>query len=216
VINATYSKNIDTYTVNVVGGTFKTSGATSGVYPIDYAVTLKADAAPAGKQFSYWQVGADIVGYSTEYLLLVKGNTIATAVFATIPAPAQPVVVISGGAQAVKRSSGKWDVTFTGMQTLPTGLTLVERGFIGSYYNSNPLSPTYNPIYNRSEANFNFSSTKTTRIAVGNSSGVNTYNGIFLGVADGWSYCARAYMIYQDSQGHQYIIYSTISVWNNL
>jgi len=64
------------------GGTIVTAAQPNGQYLAYGAVTVKADAAPAGQKFAYWQDAAgNVVSYSTEYKFYPAQNTELTAVY---------------------------------------------------------------------------------------------------------------------------------------
>jgi len=82
---------------------------------------------------------------------------------------------------------------------VPSGYTIIERGFIGSYY-----IESY-PAYNWNTGNFIIGVTGVVKVIV---PGTNTkIQGTYLNVANGYNYAARTYLTYTDSNG-RHTIYS--------
>ena len=97
-------------------------------------------------------------------------------------------------------TAGRYNISFFGDVTVPSGYTVVERGFIGAY------SIEDNPKYNNwNTSNFVLGATNTTKIAIQGTS--TKIQGTYNNVLNGYNYVARTYLRYTDGND-QHTIYS--------
>lgn len=186
-----YKANEVLYHVTVINGTIP-SGVTS--YRFDSKVTIVADAPDEGMVFSHWESNGMSISYSETYSFYVTGNTTVAAVYAENPVLRQPLVSISPNVIASPESK---KLSFIGQVDAAPGYTLVEWGVV--------VKKSSEPLY---ELDF------TTSGAIRGRSSTLTATGQYMlnktGVNAGEIWYGRAYLIYQDSSGQIFTLYSSI------
>lgn len=130
-VKADFSKNADTYTITVEGGTV--NGNARGTFSYNTLVTVVFDAATLadGEVFCGWHVdGTDsatsVISYQESYSFYVGADTSLFAMIADSAAEVKPVTDVTD----VSLVSGGEVVTYLTERTVPTGYTLVESGVI--------------------------------------------------------------------------------------
>jgi len=168
-------------------------------------VTVTTASSLEGKTFIHWEdQNGYIRSYNPTYKFVATEDTWLQAVYETAPVIVKPTVNIDYANKSMPNGA-RTDVSFFGDVVVPSGFTVKERGFIGSYYRSEG-------IYARTTENFNLGSEKINKIIVKGTS--SKIQGNFLSVAGGENYCSRTFLTYSDGT-NDYTIYSPfISVYS--
>ncbi|MBM7871303.1 putative repeat protein (TIGR02543 family) [Clostridium pascui] len=188
IIKPLYSA-IKSYTLTVIGGTIP-SGITS--YNFDSKVTVKADSAPNGQQFSHWEINGAVVSYESTYTFNILNDTTVTAVYSEVAAVKVPSVTIDPDV-VVNSSTGK--ISFLGQINVPSDFTKIECGVVALKSDTVPSSLDF-----------------YTSGVVRAKSSTQTSAGQFMlnkaNVQPGETWYAKAYLVYKDSLGNLTTIYS--------
>lgn len=200
-IRACYQRLDEQYHLSVINGTLP-GGGTSGDFLYDWPVTVVADPAPSGQQFSHWEQDGVKVSTSNSYSFFTPlRDTTLTAVFVadTTELPTLPFITLSSDVQ-VDVTGGT--MLFVASRNLPTGYTLVESGILLLQAVDAPAELTLETagvlrgkIKNDSTDQFYVRKTN---------------------VAPGSTWHARAYLIYQDADGNIVTVYSQNTVCRTL
>lgn len=182
-----------TYSLTVNNG----SGTSTKQYAPKSAVTVTADTAPSGKQFSCWQdVNGNVLSYNAAYSFCITGNMALTAVYIDSAQTVAPQASVSLTGESA--DSNAKTVSFSSQWSVPNGCTVLSHGIIvvkDSNYDSNSFMIGGNHVL------------KAT-------SKLNTSYGTYVvnidNVTAGNVWYGRAYLVYQDSSGNIETIYSNI------
>lgn len=186
-----YSARVATYSLTVIGGSIP-SGISE--YPFDSAVTIIADNPAEGKQFSHWEADGRIISYNETYSFYITGHMTVAAVFAEAPVEQLPLVTISPDVIA---NSDSRKISFIGQIYMPPGYRLIECGLVVKQ-SDYPLTALYLGMEGSIRAKSS-SQTSTGQFMM-NKTGVNR----------GETWYANAYLIYQDSAGQVFTVYSSV------
>ena len=190
--------------ITVTGGTFVSGVDNIESYEQTYygtatektKVQIKADPAPAGKQFLYWTANGVIMNYDETYTFYFMSSETLHLAAVYGDAPEDPEAVI----RMVNASTdtGKLRISFTSERNLQPGCTVVEHGILMA---SKELD----------DANF-IAGTSGVKKAVSSTKTLNGTYKVNITVKSGMTLYARAYLVYKDAEGSQHTIYSdTIS-----
>ena len=182
------------YTVTVKNG--KISGKTSGKFTPNAIIAAKADAPKSGKRFGFWKKNGVTVSYNSTYTYKMStGNVELEAVYLD----ADDVFDLSGNCveDAVVIDKTNRKITFTFLNTIPEGCTIVKAGIVATsdMTKANTLSVD-NADYNRFKEN----------ITVHN----YQYKWTKTNVQDGQAWYVKGYQIYKDKNGTEHIVYSNL------
>lgn len=202
VITAIYVRADTTYGVTVENGTLSTGG-TQGDFKYDMPVTVLANQAPEGQEFSHWEQDGKKVSVKPTFIFYTPmKDTVLTAVFGesgTIPA-STPFITLSD--QVISDVVNK-TITFTAIKDIPAGFALVECGVLllkeAETWNGELTVNTGNVIL----AKILDASTDQFYIMKAN-------------VTEGDTWHGRAYLIYKDSDGDTFTVYSDNTVYKTL
>ena len=196
IITAAYAREETTHTVTAVNGTLS-EGGTSGEYQFDMPVTVTADTAPAGQQFSHWTMdGVKVSTKSTFSFFSPMKNIRLTAVFTDGGASLNDVPFITL-LDDVMTDETNGSMMFTAIKNVPEDFTLVECGaLLASGELSGELTLATTGVRCLKINNFDndmFYARKTD-----------------IGSGEMWN--ARGYLIYQDGNGNLVTVYSSATV----
>ena len=170
---------------------------------VNYLSSFTVTVSNTGTPFVYWKDSNDnIRSYDASFVFIASENIELTAVFSDSAVTAEPIVNIdtSNVIKVVASTAGRYNVSFFGDVFVPSGYTVVERGFIGAY------SIEDNPKYNNwNTSSFVLGAANMNKIAIQGTS--TKIQGNYLSVANGYNYIARTYLTYTDDNG-QHTIYS--------
>ena len=177
-------------------------GSTTQEAIVNYLSSFTVTASDTGTPFVYWKDGNyNIRSYNSAFTFNASEDIVLTAVFSDSAVTAEPIVNIdtSNMIKVVASTAGKYNISFFGDVFVPSGYTVVERGFIGAYYIEGY------PAYDWNTNNFVIGATGVVKISI---QGINTkIQGIYNNISDGYNYAARTYLTYTDGNG-QHTIYS--------
>lgn len=189
-ITAIYEKAPIYYTITV-NGTGTTGG---GTYQANDYVTITAPSTDAnGKVFAYWEINSTTVSNSATYRFMATANMTFTPVYADTPPIAVPLITINDQAVITKTSATAGKISWFGQYTVPTGYTFVECGAVLGADNSTNLF-------------IGGSGTATVKLSTAAPNG--QYSITLANVATGKTRYAKMYLIYTDSNGTTFTIYS--------
>ena len=185
-----YEKKNVSYTVSVTNGKLST-GKTSGTVQVSKLVTVKANAAPYGKTFSYWLRNDVKVSTNATYSFYMPSeNVVLKAVYTATAATPTGTAII----ESVTASSNK--LSFVSALNVPKNCKFVEGGLvatnnasIGESVDAN--NATYVKLSMKATANTKNFKYTWTKSGVGSS-----------------TWYVKAYLVYKDAAGTEHIVYS--------
>lgn len=192
VISAIYERLQDIYLIEVIGGTLS-NGASQGQYLYDMPVTVKANTPPAGFRFDHWKLdGVKVSTKSTFTFFMSMCDMAVEAVFVEDSTPHDNtsfITLIDYPMEDTEHGT----ITFTAIKNVPSGFTPIECGVI---------------LYDSELEN---ELTLDTEYAY-TAKAINMKNDMFyarkINVSSGETWHARAYLIYRDTNGTVYTVYS--------
>ena len=191
IVTALFEKLAQTITVEVRGG----SG--SGQYNIKDYVIVEADEPEAGKKFAYWEDAlGNIVSFNPTYGFTAARDIVLTAVYVS------EADLIEEQAKIAITSITVTDdkITFVAERAVPEGNTIILHGIIA----------TNNPVIGSSEAGFVIGREDVYKAQALTKGLV----GIFVlnkAAELNETWYARGYVIYKDSEGNVFTVYSDIA-----
>ena len=190
-VNPTYALNTNKYVVNVVGGTIKETGLTTGEYLYLDSITLEAGAAPQGQSFVAWKDSdGNVISDSSTVAVSVSETDTYTAEFSAEAKtyPANIVIEVAGSSKSLITTRTKFFV--------PKGKTLSEYGVVFTKnVNCDADDLKLDNVDGVSVKKASY--TKKGGILMTSFSGCNFVN-------------VRAYLIYTDNAGKEYTVYSDV------
>ena len=190
-VNPTYALNTNKYVVNVVGGTIRDTGLTTGEYLYLDSITLEAGAAPAGQSFVAWKDSdGNVISDSATVTVAVSETDTYTAEFSAEAKtyPANITIEVAGASKSLITTRAKFFV--------PSGKTLSEYGVVYAK--------------NVSCAADDLKLDNVDGVSVKKAS-YNKAGGILMTSFSGCNFVnVRAYLIYTDDAGKEYTVYSDV------
>ncbi len=196
-----YSVNVESGTIISVDGTPLQDTTTSGSYKPTQAIKVKAEDAPDGQKFAYWQnEKGEIVFYNEYYEFYLSDNHTYTAVFVDENEEVESKAIVAITSKSYDESTKKF--TTVAEYAVPTGCTIVTAGTLLTTDTSVGTSPegfTVDTAEVKSVKDYEESGYDYLRRTV-NKGSVN-YGDIWF---------ARAYLVYRDANGNIYEVYGDI------
>ncbi len=192
---ANWTRQIVPVQVTVDGGTG------TGSYDANSAVTVVANAAPAGQKFAYWtDTQGNIKSYSTEYKFYPVADTTLTAVFVPVNTAIDYQVLVS--LDSIDTTSVADKNVFYYSWYCPEEYTFVKAGVVAvnkDNYNEATFvaGSSDSNVYDRSPSGTNLKP-------------VNTFTWTKSNVTSGQTWMAKAYVQYRDAQGEVITVYSDV------
>ncbi len=193
LLTARYTRLPNTWVVIVQDGTIQ-GGGTTGAYLFDKPVTVVADTAPAGQQFSHWERDGMNVSYNSTYAFhTLWADTTLTAHFVDTEAAEAPEPCIAIY-QSVLADTADHSLQFTASRAVPAGYTFVESGIILLQTEVDPGAITLTtPGIRRGKVGLGSTDQFSVRI---------------VNATPGATWYARAYLICRDDAGNLFTVYS--------
>jgi len=197
---ATWIRDLsDEYTIKIIYGDGSEETLTKNHWDI---LKVVAPATVGGDVFKGWMINGTFASANTTYSFYVVGNTEIEAVYETVPTANEPSIALL---DKINTSvvNGKRVVMPEAFINVPAEYTKVEVGFIGSYYLEDTSVYLYydrgigQPHELKLDAlgNKSIVSSKTTTATQITCS--------FSGIADGWSFCVRAFVTCDGPNGEE-------------
>ncbi|AYF40960.1 hypothetical protein CN246_04455 [Ethanoligenens harbinense] len=182
-----------TDSLTVTGGTQSGSGS----YASKSVVTVTADAAPSGKQFSCWQdASGNILSYGAIYSFCITGDLSVTAVYVDSTSTVEPEAdtTLTG----VTPNPSAATISFSSQWYVPGGCTVVSHGILVTK-GANHTADT-----------FVIGADSVLKATAKNNPSAGTYVVNKCNVTKGDLWYGRAYLVYRDAFGNIVTIYGNI------
>ncbi|AVQ95550.1 hypothetical protein CXP51_04315 [Ethanoligenens harbinense] len=182
-----------TDSLTVTGGTQSGSGS----YAPKSVVTVTADAAPSGKQFSCWQdASGNILSYGAIYSFCITGDLSVTAVYVDSTSTVEPEAdtTLTG----VTPNPSAATISFSSQWYVPGGCTMVSHGILVTK-GANHTADT-----------FVIGAESVLKATAKNNPSAGTYVVNKCNVTKGDLWYGRAYLVYRDAFGNIVTIYGNI------
>ena len=192
---ATWTRQLVYVNVTVSGGTG------GGKVLANSAVTVTANAAPAGQKFAYWtDADGNIKSYSTEYKFFPAADTTVTAVFVDEDAEVEQQILISLDYIDYAAQAAANKAVFGYSWYLPSEYTIVKAGLVAvnkDNYNEETLvvGSSDSNVYDRSSSQI-----------IPTGTGTWTKSNVF----EGQTWVAKAYVQYKDAEDTLITVYSDL------
>jgi len=189
VVTALFEKLVQTVTVSVYGG----SG--SGEYSIKDYVSITANEPEDGKKFAYWKDELeDILCYDMEYGFYASRDVTLTAVYVTESEPVEEQANIA--ITSITKTDNK--ISFVAERVVPDGNKVILHGII----------VTNNSIIGNSETDFIIGGQDVLKASAETKGLVGTF--VLNKIAQlGETWYAKGFVIYKDSEGNVFTVYSS-------
>ncbi len=195
-----YEKKNVSYTVSVTNGKLST-GKTSGTVQVSKLVTVKANAAPSGKTFSYWlRNGVKVSTNNTYSFRMPSENVRLEAVFVDDTTAVQQVgtAII----ESIKPDAANQKVSFVSVLSVPKNCKFVKGGLVAT---------------NKSNIGENVTAENADYVKLSKGT-ANTKNLKYTwtkgGMTENTIWYVRAYLVYKDSSGVEHTVYSDVTKAN--
>ncbi len=195
-ISPVYPEIVDTATLTVVGGVVSENGEISGEFKLNSALTVVADAAVSGKQFTYWtDQNGNIVSYNQGYAFYLGGNTVLTANY--IDSAEMLEKLGTAEITNITKQAFVSGISFVASFSVPEGAKIDFAGIVATSNADKAQNLTAeNADYIRGSAQ------NTT-------SGRFTWTKSNAGAQNEWF--VRAYLVYTDIDGETKTVYSSLA-----
>ena len=198
IVTPVFDVKQESYTVAITNDAYVSGAGTYGNYA---TVNLKAEEKNgAGESFSYWKDSdGQIVSYDRNYSFRINYNVTLTAVYGESVFP-EPVVRLT----RVYRDPANYCMTVFAERSVPDGYTVVSHGMLMSV--SATASDSQMTV-----ANGDRLPNAAVRKVYGNSNEpCGTFSLAKGQLVDSTTVTSRAFLIYQDATGKEFIVYSDI------
>ena len=195
VVEPIYNEIDTLFSVDVVGGYISSENENDGTFKMNSNVTLTANEAEEGKKFAYWtnKSGKVISDYST-IVVTVASNELYTAHFVDENETVELAPSVSLAA-AYDLTTGK--ILTSAQRFLPDTYTIKAYGLV------------YAKDVEFAEEDMTIEAVDGAELKMSYVASPQTSNGIWINRISCEEYvCVRAYMMYTDSNGQTYTVYS--------
>lgn len=188
ILKAQYEAIPERYTVTVINGTG------SGTYNASTALTIKANAAPAGFYFAGWYEDDVLISSNASYSFYVTANRTLEARYAEKPVEAVGTTRI----ETVTCDSSAKKLSFVSVSSVPQGCTIQKAGVIA----------TSDASVGESD---NFTASNAAYVRYGTTDKLNyKYTWSKSKVTADQTWYVRAYLVYADTNGNVHTVYSDV------
>ena len=184
------------YTVELIDGTFASTGERTGSFQINTTATIVADNAPEGKKFAYWTNKAGVVisdSPSINLSIITDETYKANFVDEDATVELEPTVVLSA---AYDKSAER--VRTSAQRFVPDGYTLSAYGLVFAK----------DVMY--AEDKMTLEDVDNVNLRMSINSNPQTASGIWVNTISCVDFvCVRAYIIYVDAEGESHTVYTS-------
>ena len=199
-VKAVLEQKDERYQAAVVGGKFisPVENSISATFQVSELVKVKADAAPEGKKFAYWEKDGIIVGYEETYSFrMPETDTVLTAIFEDQEVEVEAVGTTFIESWEPETDTGK--LVFVSVSTVPDGCRMEFAGLVA----------TSDLAVVESEGGLTKENAAFVR---GDGEGLKSYKYTWkkTKVSSGTSWYVRAYLRYTDKGGNMKEVYGDV------
>lgn len=170
-----------------------------GNYPIGTILTIKADQAASDQFFSHWIMDdSKIVSHQETYVFSVQKNVHLKAIYTEKSEEIKPAIEITSKDAFIE--DGVIKVSFSATRNTPDSCSLISQGII----------VTKNENIGKNVDLFQIGGQDVLKAGQSNSQNNGIYTLTLKNAGENTVWYARGYLTYQDVEGNQFTIYSTI------